>query len=153
MAGISEVLADHGAPFVVNGGHAVGYHGYVCATEDHDVVFVRSADAKRALLAALKKLNAEWISDEIDPATGLERLVPVSEAHIRAEHVMMLRTDLDYLDIFDHIPGYPSEDTRLLYGSAEALQGIRFANLEWLRRMTQAGGRPKDLEDLERLGD
>ncbi|HAK97147.1 MAG TPA: hypothetical protein DCM87_19700 [Planctomycetes bacterium] len=153
MAGIFEVLAEHGVPFVVIGGHAVGYHGYVRATEDHDVVFVRSPAAERALLAALKKLNAEWISDEIDPATGLERLVPVSEAYISTEHVMMLRTDLGYLDIFDHIPGYPCKNTRLLHDSAEVLRGIRFANLEWLRRMKQAGGRPKDLEDLKRLAD
>jgi hypothetical protein len=31
------------------------------------------------------------------------------------------------------------------------LDGVRFASLEWLRRMKQAAGRPKDLLDLENL--
>jgi len=35
--------------------------------------------------------------------------------------------------------------------SAVQLDGVRFASLEWLRRMKQAAGRPKDLLDLENL--
>ena len=31
------------------------------------------------------------------------------------------------------------------------LDGIRFASLEWLRKLKQAAGRPKDLIDLENL--
>ena len=38
---IFEVLARHGVPFLVIGGHAVSFHGYVRATEDTDVLWVR----------------------------------------------------------------------------------------------------------------
>jgi hypothetical protein len=31
--------------------------------------------------------------------------------------------------------------------------GVKFASLEWLRRMKRAAGRPKDLLDLENLAD
>ncbi|MFM7041601.1 MAG: hypothetical protein ACKO35_05380 [Planctomycetaceae bacterium] len=31
------------------------------------------------------------------------------------------------------------------------LDGVRFASLEWLRKLKQAAGRPKDLLDLEQL--
>ena len=62
-----EVLARHGVPFLVIGGHAVSFHGYVRATEDTDVLWVRSPDAEAGLLAALEELNAEYIGNEIDP--------------------------------------------------------------------------------------
>ncbi len=32
-----------------------------------------------------------------------------------------------------------------------ARHGVRFVSLDWLRRMKQAAGRPKDLLDLENL--
>lgn len=34
-----DVLARHNVPFVIIGGHAGTYHGYVRATEDTDIVF------------------------------------------------------------------------------------------------------------------
>ncbi len=41
------------------------------------------------------------------PATGYERLVPVSPSYVRGEHLMMLSTDLGFLDLYDYIPGFP----------------------------------------------
>ena len=150
-AEVFEVLKRHEVPFVVIGGHAVNFHGYIRATEDHDIIFLRSSDSEAALFEALKELHAAWISDDIDPATGLERLVPVSWAYVQGQHLMMLHTDLGYLDIFDYIPGFPSEPLEPLFDSAEELQGIRYVSLEWLRRMKAASGRPRDLDDLENL--
>ena len=40
--GILDVLTRHAVPFVVVGGHAVNLHGYIRATEDTDVLWVRS---------------------------------------------------------------------------------------------------------------
>ena len=70
---VLDVLHRHGVPFVVIGGHAVNYHGHLRATEDTDVVWQRSVDSEPRLLAALEELSAEWIGDEVDPATGIER--------------------------------------------------------------------------------
>lgn len=150
-ADLFEILIDCRVPFVVIGGHAVSYHGYVRATEDHDIVFLRSPESEAALFEACRKLKAAWISDEIDPATGMERLVNVSFAYIQREHLMMLWTECGYLDIYDHIPGFPTEDVSQLFESAELLKGIRFVSLDWLRRMKRASGRPQDLKDLEHL--
>jgi hypothetical protein len=33
------------------------------------------------------------------------------------------------------------------------VNGLRFASLQWLRRMKQAAARPKDLLDLKNLAD
>ncbi|MFM7035050.1 MAG: hypothetical protein ACKOYJ_07695 [Planctomycetia bacterium] len=39
-----EVLLRHRIPFVVIGGHAVNVHGHLRATEDTDVLWLRSPE-------------------------------------------------------------------------------------------------------------
>lgn len=99
-----QLLARAGVPFVIIGGHAVNFHGHVRATEDADLIFERSGASEAALLEALQSIHACWISDERDPATGHERLVPVSASYVRGEHLMMLTTDLGFLDLYDYYP-------------------------------------------------
>jgi hypothetical protein len=148
---VFEVLARHGVPFLVIGGHAVSFHGYVRATEDTDIVWMRSPKAEKGLLAALEELNAEFIGREIDPETGIERTYPVTASFIRSQSLMMLCTTAGFLDLFDYVPGYPGEAVASLFESSREVEGIRFVSLEWLRRLKTAAGRPKDLLDLENL--
>lgn len=148
---VFEVLARHGVPFLVIGGHAVSFHGYVRATEDTDVLWMRSPKAERGLLAALEELHAEYIGKEIDPATGIEQTYPVTAAFIRAQSLMMLCTNAGFLDLFDYVPGYPEQAVAALFESCREAEGLRFVSLEWLRRLKAAAGRPKDLLDLENL--
>jgi hypothetical protein len=137
---VFEVLTRHGVPFLVIGGHAVSFHGYVRATEDTDVLWMRSPKAERGLLAALEELDAEYIGREIDPAT-----------FIRSQSLMMLYTNAGFLDLFDYVPGYPEQAVAALFESCREAEGLRFVSLEWLRRLKAAAGRPKDLLDLENL--
>ena len=146
-----DVLSSHDVPFVIIGGHAVTYHGYVRATEDTDIVFERSSAAEAALLDALQEVQACWISNEIDPDTGIERTVPVTPGYLRSNRLMMLATDCGFLDVFDYIPGCPNEAVEQLFETAVEADGRQFASLEWLKRMKRAAGRPKDVLDLENL--
>lgn len=146
-----DVLIKHDVPFVIIGGHAVAYHGYVRATEDTDVVFLRSADAELSLYKALTELKARWIGNEIDPETGIEYTYPVSPQYVRGTHIMMLLTDAGFLDIFDFIPGHPNDPVDELFASSNESGGRRFVSLQWLRRMKQAAGRRKDRLDLDNL--
>ena len=149
---VLEHLLDHEVPLVVIGGYAVTFHGYLRATEDVDIVFVRSESSEIALLKALDEINACWIGNEVDPATGLEALVRVSAAYIRSTQLMMLVTDLGFLDIFDYVPGCPDVSVaELLSASVQHPAGYRFSSLKLLRQMKLASGRPKDLLDLEML--
>lgn len=145
------LLQRHGVPFCLVGGHAVQMHGHGRDTEDIDIVWRRDEQSKQGLLKVLQEANACWISNERDPATGIERLVPVTAAYINCEHLMMLWTDYGFVDLFDYIPGYPSEDVQKLFDTAVVAGGVRYASLEWLKKMKQAAGRPKDLEDLRNL--
>lgn len=148
---VFEVLGRHGVPFLVIGAHAVSFHGYVRATEDTDVLWMRSPEAERALLAALEELDAKYIGTEIDPATGIEQAHPITAAFIRLQSLMMLCTNAGFLDLFDYVPGYPDEAVATLFATSREVDGIRFVSLEWLRRLKAAAGRPKDLLDLENL--
>jgi hypothetical protein len=151
--GLFSVLTRHGVPFVVIGGHAVCAHGFVRGTEDTDVLWIRSAASEAALLRALEELHAQYIGSEIDPATGIERTHPVTAAFIRLQNLMMLVTDAGFLDLFDYVPSLPEVAVTTVFESAINVDGVRFASLEWLRRMKAASGRPQDLLDLERLPD
>lgn len=148
-----DVLVDHGVPAVIIGGHAVNFHGHLRATEDVDVVFVRSVESESALTKALESINAFWIGDQIDPATGLEQTFPVTESYVRSNHLMMLGTDHGYLDLFDHVPGLPDALVSALVEESLLMNGRRYASLTWLRRMKRASARPIDLLDLEKLPD
>lgn len=146
-----KLLARHEVPFVIVGGHAVIFHGHRRATEDVDVVWKRSRDAETKLLAALTEAEACWLSNEIDPKTGIEKTVPVTLAFIRAEHLMMLWSKYGFIDLFDYIPGHPAEDVEALFSSSIESEGLRYTSLDWLKRMKRAAGRTKDKLDLEQL--
>ena len=146
-----DVLSSHNVPFVIIGGHAVTYHGFVRATEDTDVVFRRTPESELSLLAALAEVHARWIGDEIDPDTGIERTFPVSLPYIRGSRLMMLVTDFGFLDLFDYIPGCPDEPIEQLFDTAVPHGRYHYASLRWLRAMKMAANRRKDLIDLENL--
>jgi hypothetical protein len=148
---ILSVLRRHGVPFVIIGAHAVNFHGHVRATEDTDVVWLRSPEAEKVLLAALTEIEAHYIGKEIDPATKLERTHPVSLSFIQASHLMMLSTRCGFLDLFDYVPGFPSQDVGEVFKASIEANGLRYVSLHWLRLMKKASGRPKDRLDLESL--
>jgi hypothetical protein len=150
---VFQLLARAGVPFVIIGGHAVNFHGHVRATEDADLIFERSPASEAALLEVLESIHACWISDDRDPATGQERLVPVSPFYVRGEHLMMLTTDLGFLDLYDYIPGFPDMPVADVFSDSIELDNLRFVSLRWLRKLKQAAGRHKDLDDLEHLDD
>ncbi len=146
-----DVLSSHNVPFVVIGGHAVTFHGFVRATEDTDVVFRRTPETELSLLAALAEVHACWIGNEIDPDTGIERTFPVSLPYIRGTQMMMLVTDFGFLDLFDYIPGCPDEPVEQLFDTAVEQGRYKYASLRWLRAMKAAANRPQDRIDLENL--
>ena len=138
-------------PFVIIGGHAVNFHGYGRATEDIDVVWLRSPEAEQLLLRALTEIDARYIGKEIDPDTGIERTYPITLGFIQSSRLMMLWTRYGFLDLFDHVPGFPQENVRQLLTSSIESEELQYVSLNWLRQMKQASGRTKDRLDLENL--
>lgn len=152
---MSLVLAHHvvsaGVDCVIIGGHAVNFHGYPRSTQDIDMIFRRDGKGDANLYNVLAGLGAFWISDDIDPSTGIEKTVPVTLEFVASQNLMMLGTSLGYLDLFSFIPGMPAESLDELFATAQKSGAIQFASLSWLRKMKQASGRPQDLIDLQYL--
>ena len=148
---IADHLLDRGIPLVIIGGHAVNAHGFARATEDVDIVFRRSSESEQSLLIALSEMNAYWIGSEIDPETGVERIHPVTQAYVQTTRMMMLGTELGWLDIFDFVPAMPETLVDELFATAIKREGRPFVSLTWLRRMKAAAGRPQDRLDLANL--
>lgn len=146
-----DVLLRHKVPLVIIGGHAVIFHGYLRTTEDIDIVFTRSAESEASMFAALTEVEAYWIGNEIDPATGIERTYPVTKDYIAHTHLMMLGTRLGYLDVFDFVPELHDQNVQQLIDSAIIVAGRPFVSLDWLQQMKRASKRPKDQEDLHQL--
>jgi hypothetical protein len=102
---VFEVLNRHAVPFVVIGGHAVNFHGHQRSTDDTDIIWVRNATSSAALLAALEELHAQYIGNDIDPNTGIERTHPVTSGYLETHHLMMLWTDLGWVEPVRLRPG------------------------------------------------
>ncbi|MEI8064006.1 MAG: hypothetical protein WCH84_08075, partial [Verrucomicrobiota bacterium] len=86
-----------------------------------------------------------------DPQSGLERLVPVADSYIRHQHLMMLSTDLGFLDLYDYIPGFAGTAVEEVFADSVVLGDLRFVSLAWLRKLKACAGRYRDLDDLEHL--
>lgn len=148
-----QTLRRHDLKFVIIGGHAVNFHGYGRTTEDTDIVWLRSPESEKTLYDALKEIDARYIGDEIDPTTGIEKSHPVTAAFIQSTRLMMLLTRHGFLDLFDYIPGLPSEDPARLFSTSIESDGLRYASLDYLRQMKRKADRAKDKLDLENLPD
>lgn len=137
--------------FVIIGGHAVNFHGFIRTTEDFDIVIMPGETNLQNLFTALQSVHACWVSNEIDPLTNMEKAKPVTESFIRTNPLMMLCTDLGYLDVFSFIPGYPDEPVESLFVSSEICENLKFVSLEWLLKMKRSTNRPRDIEDIANL--
>jgi predicted nucleotidyltransferase len=130
IQGILERLARAGVSHIVIGGVAVGFHGYVRATKDLDIVPAPDRDNLERLVAVLRALDAELdgagdfdpgeLPDPLDPDTLGER-----------ELWEMLSPSAVEVDL-DGVP-------------------VKVASYEDLVTLKRQAARPSDLEDLERL--
>lgn len=132
-------LNARGVEYLVVGGYAVGYHGFVRATGDLDV-FVRSSPQNaESLLAAFKDFGFDV--PELTPAVFLEpgKIVRIGVPPLR-------------LEVMNEISGVTFDDC---FGkrAEEVIDGLRvcFIDRESLLLNKRAAGRPKDLADVEAL--
>jgi predicted nucleotidyltransferase len=140
FADFLRLLNSHGVEFLVIGGYAVGYHGYVRATGDLDVFVGRSLRNAAALVSVYTAFG--FATPELTEDLFLEpgKIVRLGIPPVRIE-------------VMNSISGVRFEDA---YPRRidEVIDGIRipFIDLESLLKNKQATGRMKDLADIEGLG-
>ncbi|HWC47320.1 MAG TPA: hypothetical protein VG448_00365 [Solirubrobacterales bacterium] len=151
IQGLLRHLGEAGVEFVVIGGVAVGFHGYVRATKDLDVVPAPDPSNLERLAAVLRDLDAEL--DGAGESEASELPDPLDADTLGLGGNWVLQTRLGRFDVMQWIGD--SELWGMLSPAALEvdLDGIRVrvASYEDLVALKRQAGRPSDLEDLERL--
>lgn len=137
--------------FLVVGGVAVGFHGYVRATKDVDIVPAPDARNLARLVRVLRRLDAkiegagDFDQDELPD--------PLDPAVLGEGGNWVLETRLGRFDVMQWIDDEALWE-RLRPGAVEAdIDGllILFVGYRDLIAMKERAARPEDLTDLERL--
>lgn len=151
IRGILEELERAGVEFLVIGGVAVGFHGFVRATKDIDIVPAPDPQNIAKLAAVLRTLDAQLEgADDFDDG---ELPNPLDPEALALGGNWVLRTRLGRFDIMQWI----DEDElwgKLSPTAVEAEIGgltVRMVGYEELITLKENAGRPEDLIDLQRL--
>lgn len=139
FADFLKSLNARSVDYLVVGGYAVGFHGYVRATGDLDVFVRLSAQNAENLILAFKDFGFDL--PELTAAVFMEpgKIVRIGVPPLR-------------LEVMNEISGVKFEEC---FGQRieEMIDGIRvcFIDRENLLLNKRAAGRPKDLADIDAL--
>lgn len=151
IRGILEALAREGVEFLIIGGVAVGFHGYVRATKDVDVVPAPDPENLARLARALETLDAQIEGAEDFEAGELPD--PLDPEALALGGNWVMRTRLGRFDVMQWI-GEDALWEMLSPAAIEAEIGgltVKVVSFEGLVALKENAGRPEDLIDLQRL--
>lgn len=151
---IRAILAElnrEGVEFIVIGGVAVGFHGYVRATNDVDIVPAPDPENLQRLAGLLKRIDAQVEGAEEFEEEELPD--PLDPEALALGGNWVLRTRLGRFDVMQWI-GDRALWEKLAPAAIDAdIDGlsIKVVSYEDLVDLKQAAARPEDLTDLRRL--
>ena len=131
------VLNAHKVEYIIVGAYAVGYHGYIRATSDMDIL-VNSTPENAALVAAALK---DFAGVEVDPG------------EIKEKTLIQLGREPNSVHIITTIAGITWK--KIWSGRVSGVIGRQpapFPSRQCLIENKLATGRDKDLQDLKGLG-
>jgi predicted nucleotidyltransferase len=144
-------LAQEPVEFLIIGGVAVGFHGYVRATKDVDVVPSPDPENLKRLARVLRRLDAQI---EGAQEFGSEELPdPLDPEALALGGNWVLRTRLGRFDVMQWIGEYALWE-RLAPTAITAEIGeltVKVVSYDGLVALKEKAGRPEDLVDLRRL--
>ena len=134
-----KLLNAHGVEYLLIGGYAVGYHGYVRATADMDVWIRRERRNAECVVAALREFGF-----------GVEELT--AELFLSEQKVVRMGLPPMRIEVLTSISGVLFDDCYAARVEEEWDDvKVPIISLEKLKQNKQASGRLKDLNDLEHL--
>ena len=134
-----KLLNENKVRYLIVGGYAVGYHGFVRATGDLDIFVERSEDNASRILQSY--LQFGFKEKDVNPGLFLTEgnIVRIGFPPVRIE----LMNSISGVEFKDCIGKAEFADM----GSIE----VPFIDFENLIRNKRASGRPKDLIDIDAL--
>ena len=151
IRGILTELNRDEVEFLVIGGVAVGFHGYIRATKDVDIVPSPDPANLKRLARLLRRLDAQIEGAEEFEDEELPN--PLDPEVLGLGGNWVLRTRLGRFDIMQWI-GEEALWEKLAPAAVEAeVDGlaIRIVSYDDLVALKEMAGRPEDLTDLQRL--
>ena len=134
-----RLLNFHKVRYVLVGGYAVGYYGYLRSTGDMDIWIERSVSNSKQIASVFREFGLP--SETISEGVFLEenKVIRVGVPPVRLE-VITSASGVDFQECYVNreiieIDGIP----------------VNFISLADLKKNKHAAGRHKDLEDLEHL--
>jgi len=150
-----RALHDAGVRHIIIGGFAVNAHGVIRPSKDLGVVPDPEPANLKRLAALLAELDARHVgAGDMKPEFPFD---PTRPEDLRAGANFRLETNLGDLDVMQWVAGIDTDPVyvALAAGAIEGdLDGIplRVCGLDHLIAMKRAAARPRDLDDLRRLG-
>jgi len=130
---------DHGVEYLLVGGYAVGYHGYVRATGDIDVwVACNPANAAR-IVAALRAFGFDVPNLSTDLFLDEKTIVQLGVPPLRID-IMVTVSGVEFPECFSRRVVEVIDDVE-----------VAIVALRDLKANKKASGRPKDLVDYDAL--
>jgi len=134
-----KLLNSHKVDYLIIGGYAVGYHGYVRATADIDIWIPINTQTAGKMENIVHKFGFD------DPKLN-------KELFLKEDNIIQMGKPPFRIDVITSISGVSFEECypkRII----DKIDGIKvnIIDLENLRKSKKAAGRDKDLVDLKRL--
>ena len=134
-----KLLQDHKVRYLLIGGYAVGYHGYVRATGDMDIWIEREKENAKKMVAVLEQFGFE--SSQLSSSQFMipDQIVRMGVPPVRIE-IMNTISGVVFQECFEK-------------KVIENWNGVTayIISLTKLKENKKASGRLKDLNDLEHL--
>jgi predicted nucleotidyltransferase len=136
-----QLLTAHGVEYVIVGGYAVIFHGYVRYTGDLDVFVALSSETAQRLTRAFREFGF-----------NLPELTP--ELFLNKGRIVRIGHEPMRLEILNEIDGVTFDEC---YGNRIEVelggQKVNFIALPQLLQNKRASGRSKDMADVEALSE